>query len=535
MSKIFQKIKRRKICSAIIKSALFGFGFGTTAFAIPFAILKLTKSDYKIFLLILIALAAALVSGAVFLLLSVRSTLRIARAIDRKFALNEKVQTMIEYRKEEATMYQLQRDDAAAELKKVYRKAAKARGVGACIVAALLGFTLTVSAIVVQPPKEPDPPVITVPFEITDTQIKALEELAKRVRASGMYEPYKENIAVAIDTLTDELKLATTIEQRDASLNAALTEILKQIDDSSAACEFIVSLWGFESRPAKELAKALNYYDSTVFVDENPTDFLNSFTPSPEESEDGETDTDNETDADGEPNTDGETNTDGEESGEELSPEDKKKAALATALQQCAESIQLALMESNMPTDNRLYIELIKLVPSASDPVPATESDTVQYNLFSLAGDIEFIEYEQALIELKYLVDKSYPKLVDAMNEHKSNTDEGEGAVTQICSLFGVVRPAFERPNLYESSTGDGTGDGPGMGGIGNGTVYGSDDLVYDHKSNTYKEYGELLKEYRYEEIKNKINSGNYTKEEIEALEKYLSILYNGFDNTEKD
>ena len=501
MSNIFQKIKRRKICSAIIKSTLFGFGFGTTAFAIPFAILKLTRSDYKIFLLILIALAAALVSGAVFLLFSVQSTLRIARAIDRKFALNEKVQTMIEYRKEEATMYQLQRDDAAAELKKVYHKAAKARGVGACIVAALLGFTLTVSAIVVQPPKEPDPPVITVPFEITDTQIKALKELTKRVRASGMYEPYRENVAVAVELMTDELKVATTTEQRDTSINKALIEILKQTDDASAACELITALWDMESTSAKQLAKALNYYDSTVY--NKYEDFLSSFEYS------------------------------GDKPPAEVTEEERLEA-LKKALNECAESIRLAITGSMIAQENILCQELNSIAPSSLDPVPIVAMDNDEYNISSLALVADFIGYERTLEELEILFVSVSSKLDAAMTEHKINTDTGEGAVTQICSLFGVARPAFERPYLYESSTGDGTGDGPGMGGIGNGTVYGSDDLVYDPFSNTYVEYGEILDKY-YELMFNKTLGDKYTKEEKDALEKYFAILYNGFDNIEKD
>ena len=501
MSKIFSKIKRRKISAAIIKSALFGFGIGTAAFAIPFAILKLTRSEYQLFILILIATLAALVAGAIFFLLTARSTMRLARAIDRKFALHEKVQTMIVYQKEDATMYQLQRDDATVALQGVYRKASKERGIGACITAALLGIALTVSAIIVQPPKEPDPPVITVPFEITDTQIKALEELTKRVRASGMYEPYRENVAVAIETMTDELKLATTTEERDESVNRTLIEILKQTDDSSAACELITSLWDMESISAKQLAKALNYYDSTVY--NKYEEFLSSFEYSSDKPPAEVT-------------------------------EQEKLEALKKALNECAESIRLAITGSLISHENILCKELDAIAPSSLDPVPVVATENDGYNLSSLAQVSDIIGYERTLEELEILFAAVTPKLESAMNEHKINTDTGEGAVTQICSLFGLARPAFERPYLYESSTGGDTSDGPGMGGIGNGTVYGSDDLVYDPYSNTFVEYGTILDKY-YELMFNKTLGDKYTKEEKDALEKYFAILYNGFDNTEKE
>ena len=507
MSNLFTRIKLKKICSAVIKSVLLGLSAGMAAFAIPLIIFKLTKSDYTLPILILASLTTAFCTGAIFLLFKVRGTLKLARSLDRNFALNEKVQTMIEYRKETATMYQLQRDDAKAALKKVSKQATKERGFIICFTAALAGIALMVSAFVVQPPKEPPEPIETVPFEVSATQITALEELSKRVRASNMYEPYRENVAVAIDTMIDELKVATTTAQRDASINTALINILKQTDDSSAACEFIVALWGFESRPAKELAKALNYYDSNVF--DNYQDFLLAFeVPKTTTNEDGEV---------------------------EDVPEEERREALATALQECAKSIQLALIEANPPTDNDLYLELIALAPSTLDPVPAAATDNDSYNLYSLISIIEFVGYEQSYAKLDILIQTAYPKLVDAMNQHKASTDTGENAVTQICSLFGMARPAFERPNLYESSTGDDEGGGgPGMGGIGNGTVYGSDDLVYDPNSNTYVEYGVILDKY-YELMFNKTLGESYTKEEKDALEKYFAILYNGFDNKEKE
>ena len=507
MSNLFKIIKLKKICSALIKSTFLGLGVGLASFSIPFAILKLCKVDPRLYILIPVAILAALISGAILFLVKVLCTLRLAKAIDQKFALNEKVQTMIEYQKETATMYQLQRDDASAALKKVSKKASRERGFVVCFTAVLAGIALMASAIVVQPPKEPPEPVITVPFEVTATQLTALEELSKRVRASKMYEPYKENVAVAIDIMIDELKIATTVEERDASINKTLIEILKQTDDSSGACELIVALWGFESRSAKELAKALNYYDSSVF--EKYEGFLASFeSPRTTTNDEGET---------------------------VAVPEEEKREALATALQECVQSIQLAVIQSNLPADDPLYVQLITLAPSTLDPVPAMATEDDGYNLCSLIGIIDFIGYDATLEKLDILIQTTYPRLVDAMNEHKINTDTGENAVTQICNLFSISRPAFERPNLYESSTGgDDGGNGPGMGGIGNGTVYGSDDLVYDPYSNTYVEYGVILDKY-YDLMFNKTLGEAYTKEEKDALEKYFQILYGGFDNTEKD
>ena len=121
------------------------------------------------------------------------------------------------------------------------------------------------------------------------------------------------------------------------------------------------------------------------------------------------------------------------------------------------------------------------------------------------------------------------------MDDYKVNTNEGENAVTQICNLFNISRPAFKRPYLYDSDSFEGIeDDGLGMGGIGGGAVYGSDDLVYDPNTNTYVEYGEILEKY-YQAMIDKTFGEGYTKEEKEALEKYFAILYGGFENEEKE
>ena len=64
---------------------------------------------------------------------------------------------------------------------------------------------------------------------------------------------------------------------------------------------------------------------------------------------------------------------------------------------------------------------------------------------------------------------------------------------------------------------------------IGSGAVYGSDDLLLDPITNTYVEYGTILDKY-YALMFGKVEEGNYTEQEKEAMEKYFAILYGGFD-----
>lgn len=493
MSEIFKKIKRKNLFSSMTKSVLLALGIGFAAFGVPLLVLKLMKNDYKIGILLLISVAVAACAGALCFVILRKSANRIAISIDRKFSLHEKVQTMIEYQGENATMYQLQRDDASAALRSVYKKAIRVRDIWIYIASAVIGIALTVSAVAVKPPVTPPPEVEEVPFTISETQINALVELSATVRASAMTEPYKESIAVAIDIMTDELKKAETIAERDEAINKANTEILKQTDDSSLACEIISSLWGFEIESMKALAKAMNYYDPNVF--DKYGDFVKAF---------------------------------------EYTGESKDEAEIISAtkeiLRNAATSISLTVIGCKLPDNDPLYAPLNRLAPMA-----LTTSEADLDSLVSLAESIDTDGYEITLNKLEILVDAMAPEITRALNSHQTNTVTGENAITQICNLFGILRPTFERPNLYESeSSGGGDEGGPGMGGIGNGTVYGSDDLVYDPYTNTFVEYGVILDKY-YELMFNKTLSDKYTKEEKDALEKYFAILYNGFDKTEKE
>ena len=101
--------------------------------------------------------------------------------------------------------------------------------------------------------------------------------------------------------------------------------------------------------------------------------------------------------------------------------------------------------------------------------------------------------------------------------------------------ILDVEIPVFERFtfNEYSSSGGSSSEEGVGTGGaISGGTEYGSDELIYDPYTNTYLPYGEVLDRY-YALMIGSVDSGNYTEKEREALMKYFSILYGGFEEGE--
>ncbi|MBR7181819.1 MAG: hypothetical protein IKD28_03440, partial [Clostridia bacterium] len=116
-----------------------------------------------------------------------------------------------------------------------------------------------------------------------------------------------------------------------------------------------------------------------------------------------------------------------------------------------------------------------------------------------------------------------------ALERDLTNTGTGEAAMTRIGELFGYTVPPFDRPQLVTDSApedgGSGGEGGGGGGAIGGGTIYGSDDLVLDPKTDTFVEYGKILNDY-YALMFGKGENGAFTEEEQAMLEKYFQILY---------
>ena len=114
--------------------------------------------------------------------------------------------------------------------------------------------------------------------------------------------------------------------------------------------------------------------------------------------------------------------------------------------------------------------------------------------------------------------------------------------MTNLGRLFLVPVPEFERPDFFkrnESVGGGQTGEDkendenkPSQGGIGGGTVYGSDDIVLDPMTGQPVRYGDLIDEY-YARMEKILNNYSYTDEQKQAIRKYFEMLYSGIKKEE--
>lgn len=493
----FVRLKTVSLILCILVALIFALSVGMFVAGALILHTKLELISISITNSILIGLGAFLVAGTVLFILLYRSDKALARMLDRRFDLKERVQTMMAYRSKNEAIYELQRADAEAVVEKIPIRGVKIRFIWAYLIGLVISAFVLFVGVAYTPVEPPAPPVVEVPFEITDIQIAAMEELIEYVSTSDMDSPYREDMALTLTDLLEELKAATTVTARDVAVDKALEEMKEQTDSSSSALEIIEALWGSGSETVKPLAEALNYYvwQKGSEWDEYVAELVDVRA--------------------------GYVHPDSTQAAPDI---DKMTTEIAALLSSDSTAIMLALARSGIASEDQLYFAVVQLA--------AMDGEVKGFSALSvLASTIGYTALEG---EIDALFSALTPVIYTAVEQNSVNTSTGEYAMKQICILFEHTFPIFERPVLRDTSTeagGDGGESGGGnMGGIGTGTVYGSDDLVLDPYTDKYVEYGTILDKY-YALMFGKTEDGDYNEEEIAALKKYFEILYGGFED----
>ena len=503
----YLNLRRNIFIQIIVKTVLLGLSLGLFVGSAIALVQRLTIEEINTTLCVLIGLGVFLLASGVYLLIYYPTEKRIARELDEKLALKEKVQTMLAYKKNEGSIYELQREDTNKSLVGAKIKVFSYKSIIVIALCAIVGIAMMLTSILI--PEEIEPPVVIpdVPFEITKTQISAVEELIAYVKSSEMDEPYKANTVTALTTLLEELKAVTNMAERDVAIDKAISTICSEIGQSSSAIEIINELWKTDTEATRKLAKAINYYDwpkldeweKFVAKIAEARVALNYVVPKDEKLD-----------------------------------EQKRLEATKELFASISEKIVASLNASKINKEDELYIALLRLATANEID---EEFGTRVYGLQTLSTLIDTLGYKDAQRELDTTFTILNNEMYRVLSQHQINTSTGEYAVTRICVLFNYPLPKFERPQLLESSTdGSGSDDSSSgsLGAIGEGTEYGSNDLVYDPFTNEYVEYGVILDKY-YALMFGKLENGDYTDEEKKAIEKYFDILYGGFDDKNEE
>ena len=507
MNSNFLKFKRRASGIRTVKSILAGAAAGLLLGGIFLLLSRLAIIAPEPIISLPIGIGAFLIFGFLAYLLLYSSDKSLAKRLDREFALHERVQTMLEHSGEETDMLRMQRDDAEAALSKINIRSFKPRRIWIYITALALGACITVAAFLVPNRRDviidDDPP-----FALSDMQRAGLNELIARVEGSQMQDEYKELIAAELRALLSDLEEVTKMSAMRSELTESMAYILEVTCNSSSSAEILDALWKNGNFYLKHLAFALNTSD---WEDDNPWGVY------AEKMAEYEDIFYAESVAEGEPPLD----------------EDDMKAKLKGALDSSALNIPLALGSSGIKEDDALRLALKRLAA-------ADEPNAKGYS--ALKDEISDLSYEQAKAELKKTLDAFSAEIFAALNTNKTNADVGEYTITKLSTLFLVPAPEFERPDFvkYGQTIDDSDVDGDKNdenggtegGGVGEGSVFGSNDLVLDPITGKYVEYGTLLDKY-YAVVFEKLQNGSYSDEQKKMIENYFALLYGGLKKEE--
>ena len=494
MTENFSKFKRKLHSVRLLKSITAGLAVGAFLGGL---LLLATKRElipiHPLFSLLIGAIGAVLSCGILFLVLHT-SDKRLAKELDNRYALQEKVQTMLEYRNETGNMPALQREDCEQTLANIPTNTFKPKRLWVYFLALCIGLTSLSSGIIVKGKEKPAEKVT--PFKISAIQIAGIEELITYVDNSKMEEPYRVKISSDLSDLLVTLKAADTEPQMQTALAETMAYIQATTYNSSSMTEILNSLWHTQEEYAQGFAKAM---DSSVWKEPNWGDFAERITEF-------------------------------RQSFEHKTNEEQPTPTDAEMLQ----GLKSRLEYFSFKTETALLASAI----AETDPLYSVVYDfTIQgkgiSSLSELAKDATVTSYTQAIATLEYTFNEMTDDLYAVTKQQKLNTNVGEYTMQKLATLFLVPVPPFERPDFSSTNNGQGSesednnSNQPSDGGVGEGQEFGSKDLVLDPETGEYVEYGTLLNKY-YSIVFEKLENGNYTEEQKEMIKNYFALLFSG-------
>ncbi len=466
MSKSFLKFKRRVRLQSVFASILWGLGVGLASLAALLLVFKLTGSSLPPYYYAVCAGGAAVVSAILYFIF-MPSDKRLAKRLDSLYSLDEKVSTMLEFKDVEGGFAQLQREDADMRLADKPKKALKSKQ----LVAGILAFTISVAsfagALVIPAKAEAG----EAPIDEFDKQwiITAINELITTV----------ENSYVA-----DGLKATTISELRSLLSFVEGSDLLSQM--KSEAIKTVINI-----------NSALRMANSAESIGDKLS---------------------------------GSSNEQLAALGKEL------KELSASKAKKALETVGDAIADSTAEDASFTADEMNAYLQSSG-----VRSDDSVYLLFKTLIASVKEDHEDADKEFKSMgAALSSALLVQSVNRTTMNL-----VINRLCNLFGITESdltaadpeadiELDGEHKNDDMTDDSEVEEPdvnmGSGGLGTGDViYGSNDLVFDPYTNTYRPYGEIINEY-FAKANEQITDGKTSEDISDAAQEYFNKLFGGSD-----
>ncbi|MGN0804439.1 MAG: hypothetical protein ACI4MS_03550 [Candidatus Coproplasma sp.] len=528
MEENFLKIKKKYFIVAIVSAVVLGALCGVALASLTAVILKRSAIElhWAVYLAIALVLGAGCGAGLFFILRPKDKT--IAKALDKKYSLGEKVQTMVEYRGVQGDMASLQREQADKALSSVVKNRIDVSFLLKFIAVPIIAVAMLFVGIFVPAKKTVAPPPPG--FQITENQIIALQNLINDVENSELSEGLKVYCKQSLENLLDDLKET----EYQSEMKTKVIATVKSIDTTIASYNSYLKIYySFkEDETLSEFADAMlggmTFYKATV------TEIKNLEVVG----------TKSEANRSAIENKLGEwaksfKGTLCEDSAEGESTDVPKSAQeMYAVVQEYSTKLSNGVAESgieNTDTD-ALCVALLNFAQELAD-ISSGWSDTTYFS------------------KVSSLTDSFNTLCLSALDSQSYNCIMDEYIRNELARIFGLKVSIFGdndevAPDPAEEEGGD-SGDETHGGSGGSGEIiYGSEDTIYDPDSGTLVPYGQLLDKYRaryrekileYEELSSKENATAEEKAEakyvLSELSKYIDayygLLYSGIEDAQ--
>lgn len=245
MSENFNKIKKKYLTVAIVASGILGACLGVALTCTLAVVLKAVGVILHWAIYIPIALVLAAGAGVMFFFILRPEDKRIAKKLDKDFALKQKVQTMVEFADAEGDMHTLQREQTNEVLGEVAKKRVdlkwllKFAFVPVLALAMLFAGIFTPAKKTTEGDKEPV-------YNITDTHETALKNLIADVESSSLETGLKDLIVFDLNVLLDMLKEAGLKDEMETAVIGSAHNIDRYIADTNSYLQIDGVFAGYE-------------------------------------------------------------------------------------------------------------------------------------------------------------------------------------------------------------------------------------------------------------------------------------------------
>ena len=562
----FNNFKKKIMIEFLIKCLIISFSLFFIIFSTLFILSKREVISLQIWLDFIIGLGSGLVLFLVLYFIFKPNDKKIAIRLDNELDLNEKVQTMIEYKDKDELIVNIQREDTLNKLKEITTK--KLRFKIHYIIYILFGLScvlLTTSLIipkVIHPIIEPEDP--DKDYTLSEWQILQIEKLVKYVNDSKMNDVNKEKYVYELNLLIDGLKESKKESQMKSNVLTAIANInLLMLTESTNkevynTLKDVVNYNLISSNDNEEYKLEANTKVKFVADGKASSTAKLSFVPYSIKAEDGTTqivtqDPVVESISANEnylveheftcptpgtykievPNNTYVIESLGvskyfmlAEACNDYSSSDVQSVILAIqrkyneALDKNA-SAATYIIKKDIASINS-YLETTKL--NHEDAFyKALSQYTIDLNT-AISGSVFKLSEN-----IKAALDKLEPVMVFQVSEKAENRDVCYYVEDKLRELFGL--PKADREDEINSGGNGADSDSSwntdfsGGGGLGDGDfIFSSTDLIYDYEKNELVSYGELYDSY-YAIINGLINEGKLTEEMVAYINSYYSYL----------